>query len=318
VKLKSNFYAPLLFVAVLSLIGLSPGMVKLAESLSEDSFLSITIIQLLVYLIPLAFYCRVRNLNLVNTLKLSYFSAKKIPLLFVIALILLVGSALFRYMGLFWFPSAFLDTPATLHVPLESEEGFFTVLCAVILPAALEEFLFRGILMEEYRAYGSFWAVAITSVMYAMAHLSLENFLYYLFFGAFLGISAVFCDSVVPSITLHALTLFSYYYLRPSALNYLRQAGKSPLLPYLLAAVFLFLFYLMFARMEQFFQNQAYDELLQSRKELLRRELESFEEKSVEPVQRRERFLSSLKEIFLSPTFLASVAIFISLITGIL
>ena len=190
-KLKSNFYAPLLFVAVLSLIGLSPGMVKLAESLSEDSFLSITIIQLLVYLIPLAFYCKGRGIDLASGMKMRGFAVKKIPFIVVMMLIFFAGSCVLRYFGLFYFDSAMVNTPSAVYFEMENGNRFLTVFCSILLPAILEEIVFRGVILEEYRSYGSVWAVTLSSLLFAMLHLSWENLLYYFFMGVVFSVIAV-------------------------------------------------------------------------------------------------------------------------------
>ncbi len=313
-KTKTNLYAPVLFGSILLLAGLSELILSLIESVSHAPFLATTIVQLLVYLLPLAFYFQVRNLNPVSVVKIRYVQPKKFPFLLVLMLIFFVGTLVFRYFGLFFFRSAFVDTPGAVSVPVSGANRFFILLCSVILPAVLEEVVFRSVLLEEYRSHGPLWAVLITSLMFAMLHLSLANFFYYFFMGIVFGMIAVASDSIVPCVLLHVLTNFSYFHLRPAIVEYLRQAGKSPLLPYLLVAVFLFLFVMLFSRLENLYQDKAYEEMLQSRKELLRQEVEKArgmkEEIAVSPIY------VTLKEIFLSPTFLATVVLFVFLLFG--
>lgn len=314
-KLKANLYAPILFSVIMILVGMSETLVHLAARLSENSFLTAMLIRLAVYLIPLAFYYRVRNLNPVTTLKFSYVAPNKISFLAILSAIFALGVILLRYAGLFWFDSAMIDTPSVMPLEVESDNIFLFLFGSAILPAFLEEILFRGVLLEEYASYGMAWSVGISALMSAMAHLSFENFFFYLFVGAMFALIASVSRSIVPTLILHILFNLSAYYIHSGVVDYLRQAGKSPLLPYLLIALFLFLFYLMFSRLEQIYQDRVYDEMLRSRKELLRKELEEADEKRAEENLRSawEKRFSNFKEIYLSPAFLVSCAAFICL-----
>ena len=308
-KLKANFFAPLLFVAIALLAGFSESILNLIRRLSADAFLSTTIIQLLVYLIPLAFYCKGRGIDLVSGMKMRGFSVKKIPFIVVMMLIFLAGSCILRYFGLFYFDSAMVDTPRAVYFEMADGNRFLTVLCTILLPAILEEVVFRGIILDEYRSYGSVWAVILSALLFAMLHLSWGNFIYYFYMGVVFSVIAIAADSLVPTVAIHIFVNFSYFYIRPSVVDYLRQAGKSPLLPYLL------LFVLMFARLEDIYRTRAYDEMLQSRKELLRKEVERAKKARAasdgnKEEKGKEEFLSLCKELLLSPTFLGGIAVF--------
>ncbi len=317
-KLKANVYAPILFGVILVLSGLSQTLMGLVLKVADHPFLAATIIQFLVYLLPLAFYCRMRGLNLVSQIKARSVSAKKIPFLVIVTLILFTSIVLLRYMGLFFLDSALVDTPGALYVPMENSSTFLVLFCNVLLPALFEESLFRGLLLEEYRSFGSVWAISVSSVMYAMVHLSWENFLYYLLVGVVLGLITVVSDSILPALVLHIVLNFSYLYVTPSVVEYLRQAGKSPLLPYLLVAFFILLFVFLFSRMEDLYQDRVYEEMLKSRKELLRKEIERTRDQKEKTENQKDLFWLSFKDIYLSPAFLATIAVFILLVSGIL
>lgn len=318
-NLKTNLYAPIFFGVILVFVGLAEPIVSVAQKFGMDLFLTSTIIQLIIFLLPLAFYCKVRGKDMVSAMKIRYVSPSKIPFLVNMALIFFVGSMLLRYMGLFFFDSAMVTTPSAVVISVDSDNRFLTVLCTVLLPAVFEELVFRGVLLEEYRQYGSYLAVAVSAIMFAMVHISLENFFYYLFMGVVFGIVALASDSIVPGILLHIFVNFSHEYVRPSVVEYLRQAGKSPLLPYILFAVFIALFIFMFSGLENIYQGKVYSEILQNRRELLRKEVEkarSIHQEETEESPKR-KFFISCKEIFLTPTFLACVVIFIGLVSQV-
>ncbi len=285
-----------------------------------DAFLSSAIVQLIVFLLPLAFYCRVTNFDPVSGLKFRYVAFKRIPFLVNMTLIFFVGSMLLRYLGLFVFDGAMVVTPNAISFSAKSENAFLHLLGTMILPAVLEEVAFRGILLEEYRSFGAPWTVATSALMFAMLHLSLENFVYYLFMGIVLAVITLATDSILPAIGFHIVINLSHEYLRAPVVEYLRQAGKSLILPYLLLALFLLLFIFMFSGLEKIYQTKAYNEILQSRKELLRKELEKVKSVQEEGIQetKGKAFLRILKEIYLSPTFLATVVLFAFLVSDVL
>jgi len=320
-KLKPTTYAPILFGVILILTEIATVVGRIIEGVSVDAFLSSTIIRLIVFLLPLAFYCRVTEFDVVSGLKFRSVPVKRVPFLINMALIFFVGSMLFRYAGLFLFDSeAFLETPAAVCFTAKSRNSFLHFLGTMILPALLEEVAFRGVLLENYRSYGASWSVFTTALMFAMFHLSAENLAYYLFMGVILGVMTLASDSIVPAILLHVGINASYEYLRPGVVEYLRQAGKSLILPYLLLALFMILFIFMFSGLENIYRSKSYQEVLESRKELLRKELEKARaaQREEKKETRGKRFLRILREIYLSPTFLICIVLFICLVSDVL
>ena len=311
-KLKSPTRASILFGVILMLAGVASILSRVIDGVEVDGFLSSTIVQLIVFLLPLAFYCRVTNYDVVSGLKFRYVAVNRIPFLVNMTLIFFVGSMLLRYLGLFAFEGAMVETPGVFSFSVRSENTFLHLLGTMILPAILEEVAFRGVLLEEYRSYGAPWTIITTALMFAMLHLSLENFVYYLFMGVILGVVTLATDSLLPAIGLHILIRVSH--------EYLRQAGKSLILPYLLLAVFLLLFIFMFSGLEKIYRTKAYHEILQSRKELLRKELEKSKAVQEEgtPEPKGKAILRILKEIYLSPAFLATAVLFAFLVSDVL
>lgn len=320
-KLKSNTYAPILFGVILILAGTASILTPTIEGVAVDAFLSSTMIRLVVFLLPIAFYCRVTNFDAVKGLKFRPASVKHFPFVLNMTLIFFVGSMLFRYVGITYFESeVFLETPDAIPFSLKSENSFLHLLGTMVLPAVLEEIAFRGILLEEYRSYGSFWAILTSSLMFAMLHLDAGNLVYYLFMGIVLGVITLATESIFPAMILHVGINFSHEYLRPGVVVYLRQAGKSLILPYLLFALFLLLFIFMFSGLEKIYRSKAYQEILQSRTELLKNELEKARAVQSETVKetKGKALLRILREIYLSPTFLICIVLFICLIFDVL
>lgn len=319
-KLKSTVYAPILYGSILILAGIATVLSGIIERVSVDVFLSSMALQLIVFLLPLAFYCRLTGLNVASGLNFRQVSVRHVPFLINMALIFFVGSMIFRYAGIFLFGETMVKTPDAIHFSVRSENSFLHFLGIVVLPALLEEATFRGILLKEYRSYGSAWSVATTAILFAMLHLSLENFVYYLFMGAILGVMTVASNSILPAMMMHVLINVAHEYFRPAVVEYLRQAGKSLFLPYLLLSLFIGLFVFMFSGLEKIYQTKAFDEILQNRKELLKKELEKNRALQEEKIQetKAQEFFRVLREIYLSPTFLACIVLFAFLVSDVL
>lgn len=314
-KHKSEIFAPILFGVILILAGVSSMLVTLLNRFASEPFLALSVIQLLVYFLPLSFYLLARGLRPTAVFHFTPVSLKKIPFLIVMTLLCFAGILLFRYFGVFYFDPAFLDTPSAVFIPKEAGNEFLMFFASILLPAILEETVFRGALLEEYRKFGVLPAVFMTSVMYAMLHLNPKNFAFDFFVGAVLGMMTMLSDSLFPAVVLQVLLKTSNRYFRPQVVDYLRQAGKSMLLPYLLIALFIVTVILLMARLETYYQNRAYDEMMQSRKELLLIEVEKAkqERNKTKEKETKPSALSSWKKVLLSPAFLVTMAVYVCL-----
>ena len=84
--------------------------------------------------------------------------------------------------------------------------------------------------------------------------------------------------------------------------------------------MFLLLLVFMFSGLEGIYQDRAYEELLHSKRELLWKEVEKAraDREEEEEEDQNKRLLGKLKEIFLSPSFLVCIVIFICLMSDVL
>lgn len=111
----------------------------------------------------------------------------------------------------------------------------FLVLC--LLPAFLEELLFRGVTVAEYERRGMVRAVLTSALLFALIHFDLRNLPAYLFWGALAAALLYATESLPLVMALHALTagviLFTHKY---TAALY-TYTGNVPLLVFLLSVV---------------------------------------------------------------------------------
>ncbi len=84
------------------------------------------------------------------------------------------------------------------------------------LPAVCEEFLHRGILMHANKKYSNpRYALFISSLLFGLLHLNINQFFYAAILGAFIGYVGLFSDSIFPCMIIHfmnnALSTYFYY-----------------------------------------------------------------------------------------------------------
>ena len=92
---------------------------------------------------------------------------------------------------------------------------FGSVIVFAVLPAYVEEFAFRGIMYGAFRKYGFVWAMLVSSISFAMMHMSVDQFFYTLLMGMFLALIREITGSTYPCLILHAgfngLSVLAYF-----------------------------------------------------------------------------------------------------------
>ncbi len=81
---------------------------------------------------------------------------------------------------------------------------WLNLLYMAALPAVVEEFLFRGVLFQGFRNCGLFKTAVLTSLMYALAHGNLNQFLYAFAIGLFFAYLVEATGSIYASMLAHA------------------------------------------------------------------------------------------------------------------
>lgn len=74
---------------------------------------------------------------------------------------------------------------------------------SAIVPAIVEEILFRKVILEKLIPYGKAFAVVLTALLFSLMHTNISQFLYAFVGGLFLSAVAVKYGSVIPAIILH-------------------------------------------------------------------------------------------------------------------
>lgn len=81
--------------------------------------------------------------------------------------------------------------------------AIITIITVTILPAVLEEFLFRGALLQPLRKYGDRVAIVVSAVLFALCHPTLPQAVNALLMGLCLGVFTVRTGSLSTGIAIH-------------------------------------------------------------------------------------------------------------------
>jgi membrane protease YdiL (CAAX protease family) len=94
----------------------------------------------------------------------------------------------------------------TSHSPLES---VLIVMMVVFIPGLTEEAMFRGLIQKSFELrFGSVLAVIITSLFFAMSHMTPASFIGLFILSCYFGYAVIKSNSLIVSIALHCFNNF--------------------------------------------------------------------------------------------------------------
>lgn len=224
---------------------------------SDSVFLVIIILQIIVFAIPGFLYYGLRGGKL-NTPVLSGKLTGNSVLFSIGAFgVMLFGSMLLK---LFIYESGTTvgNEKGYMDALFQAEDGAVGLFLAyALVPAICEELFFRGIVLSEYKRYGSFNAVLISALYFTMVHFTTDGFLIYFFAGIILGVVTAVCRTIYPAIGMHAL--FNTYSLYGSTTFISNTVYNTSLVfvGFVLLVLLLLFGLFMFSRMELVYDSYS-------------------------------------------------------------
>ncbi len=204
-KIKNTFTAPLLVLVVYVLLLSSRYLDLNSVRFKENIYLTLIIIQLLIFLLPGIFYCTLKGKK-GKHLKLNPMSPGKIWFVFTCFGVLIFGSTLINTAMFHIFGGDAQYSLYNTFTPSGNSQlinVIYTVIAFAIVPAVTEEFIFRGIMLSEYSSYGVTTAIIMSSAMFSMLHFNLNQFLVYFFCGVVAAYAVYITQSLWAAILLH-------------------------------------------------------------------------------------------------------------------
>ncbi len=117
------------------------------------------------------------------------------------------------------------DTSESIAVAVEWHEVALGIVSVVIIPAVLEEFLLRGIIFSAYNRCNTRAAVIFTALIFALLHLSANEFVGFLFMGIVSAFVLLKSGSLYSAMIYHAFSnltaLLFGAYIMPAIIDYI-------------------------------------------------------------------------------------------------
>ncbi len=243
------------------------------------------LLQIFAYIIPLIAYFIVFKKKNIKYLSPGKFKPSHIKILSSSLLLLTSCGAL--YISVLHA----LDIGKAGYTVFPKDNVILTVLILVLLPALLEEIMFRGLVLREYEKYGALPAVLFSSVCFAMFHFSFAEFPYYFVAGIIISVVACITGSIAEAFVLHLLHNLIMLFAGEYLYNLLYNFANTEFIIVLLLIVTLLALFWFLSVLDVYYKK-------------LSRTDHKINEK-------KQRFSPSVfAEIFLSPYFLVLVIIF--------
>lgn len=206
-RVKPIYAAPFLILVVLMLLGVSALLGSDGFGAAINPYLSLIVVQIIVYALPSVFFCRLRGKAYTQRLRLRFVRPAHLFLMLFALMAMLSGSALLNLGMTALFPNASLSASGSYAGVYTGDPGgiLYAVLALCILPALLEEFLFRGIIAAEYESVGVPCAVFMSAFVFAMMHLNAVRLPAYFFSGVVLALTLYATRSLLAPMIVHAV-----------------------------------------------------------------------------------------------------------------
>lgn len=255
----------------------------------ENEYYSVVILQLMIFMLPGAIWCKWSGDSYVKGLRLRLPRFNTILLIFSGTLLMISGGLLLS--TVFGSLESLSNNFSLYDTFISKSDGslpsnLYLFVAYAILPAICEELVFRGILCYEYENGGVARAVIFSSVFFALLHFNPINILTYLFSGAILALILYASRSLVGSMLAHFLyNVFGLFGQRYMSTLY-RITGSSAFFLFLIAFCFLLSGAVFCHEASRLYKKYLYDGVSSSyRKPLL-----------TTPEQKRASYISVIKE----------------------
>lgn len=292
---------------------ISERLLKLALDTSDNIVLCASIVQLFIFAIPTAFYCKVMGVSFPSYAKLRLAPVSTIPFIVASAFTYFFTAIIVLYLeiNLFSFSSA---TP--LAQATASLDTLSLALSYVIVPAIAEEIFFRSIILSDYSAYKGPSAVVVSAIYFAMLHFSFPHFPLYFILGIILALLTYTTNSSIPSVIIHLINNAVVIFYGEWFNTFLKESASSVILAFILVVAFLISLATFLSTMESLYEQRS---ILYETGELdgARYDKASNMARAGKLTQ-ESRVVLKNAEVFLSPTFFLSILLFILVILDII
>lgn len=260
-KVKGIHAAPALIIFIMALTCAANFADITALSGEASPMLTITVLQLVIIGIPSVFFCLLRGHDYSKKLRLRFIPARHITMTVYSLAFMVFGSMALSLIMYKFFPTAFSSSGSSYmsYSASDADGAIYAAVTLAIVPAVLEEFLFRGIIAAEYNTYGALTSIIMSTVMFSMLHMDFVRLPIYLFTGCVLALTASTSNSVFSSMLVHALNNIFVLFLEPYLYKIAAKSDSGlALMMFIVVTLMLIFAMLFFMKAERLYSDRAY------------------------------------------------------------
>ncbi len=208
----------------------------------DNEYLSVVILQMMIFLIPAAVWCRFSGERYMRSLRIRPIKPDTIGIMLAATVLMISGGVLLSL--LFGGLESLSENFSLYDTFISKDDGtapvkLYLILAYAALPAVCEEFVYRGILCHEYEKGGVIRAVVISSLFFGLLHFDLKNLPVYLFAGVILALTMYATRSVFGAVIAHFLYNIFGLFGQPYINTFYNITGSSKLFVFVLGFLFL-------------------------------------------------------------------------------
>lgn len=91
----------------------------------------------------------------------------------------------------------------TLAVTVENNSVFLNLILLALIPAIVEEFIFRGLIFNGYKKRNPLKAAILSAVLFGLIHMNINQFTYAFVMGIIFALLTYVTGSIIPSVIAH-------------------------------------------------------------------------------------------------------------------
>lgn len=282
----------------------------LTFSAAKDSnlLLSASAVQLFIFALPAAFYCKIRGVEFFEFSKLKRLHLSEIPFVIAAAFTCFFAAIILMYIHLNLFHTSSGDS-ATVIQSAESDP-FGVLLAYVIVPAFAEEFFFRSILISDYSKFKGPCTVTISALFFAMLHFSFSQFPMYFLIGIILATVTYVTDTTFPATVIHLIYNATVVFMGEELSKFLKESSTSVILAFILTVAFMLSLAAMLSSMENIYAARS-ELFIEGKLPGSRRASVNEIAKAGKVGHCEEKHMLKTSSVLLSPTFFLCILTFI-------
>ena len=208
----------------------------------DNEYYSVVILQMMIFLVPGIIWCIFSGEKYIKNLRLRPFGADSLILILCSVLAMISGTILIAV--LFGGMDSLSSNFSLYDTFISKDDGtvpvkLYLVLAYAALPALCEEFVYRGILCNEFERGGVSRGIILSSLFFAMLHFNLSNFPIFFFCGAVLALTMYSSRSVFAAAVAHFLYNLFGLFGQPYMATLYSISGGSGLFLIVITVVFI-------------------------------------------------------------------------------